>query len=720
MKEKRGKQITMKKKNKFVCALLLSMSTLFGLASCSGEGTSSSAGDPQIQEVYQAYLDNGGNLSYEDWLASIKGEKGDTGTPGKDGTNGKDGSSVLSGKGEPADTLGKDGDSYIDTETFDFYVKADGKWAKSGNIKGEKGDTGAPGSNGNDGKNGSNGVDGKDGSSVLAGKGEPDDALGKDGDTYIDLYSSAIYVKKDGKWVKQDNTESEGEEEKKDDTGETGDDGKEDAAKTITIWVSEAEEVSESFQALAEEYIKNNSLDYNIEVQGVSEHDSAIQMLYDVDDGADIFCFAQDQFLRLVEGGVLSKLGEKATEFVKNSNTEDSVKAVTDNNSIYAYPLTADNGYFMYYNKEYIDESHVDSLEDIIKDCEKAGKNFSFEMESSAWYMASFFFGTGCVSEWTADSKGKFTAVNDTFNSEEGLIAMRGMQHLVKSGCYNSSSMAADLTAAIPSAVLVSGTWAYDDVKDILGDNMGVADLPSFTVDGKSYHLGSYSGYKLMGVKPQKDVKKTAVLHDLAQYLSGEDAQKSRLKTFGWGPSNKAAQDTDDFKNNPALVVLAEQNKYATIQGNVYNEWWDTAKMLGYVARYADLDDTDTLKKGLNQYKYLVDSLLQPNEDMKRAFTVIGHFADTSDLGEYYYAGADDIQWKYDIPMTEDPTNTWTSAAITLTEGDEFKVRQGKSWDVSFGKNGDNYKVSAAEAGKKKIQFVGDENGGTVTLLDAE
>ncbi len=709
MKEKRGKQITMKKKNKFVCALLLSMSTLFGLASCSGEGTSSSAGDPQIQEVYQAYLDNGGDLSYEDWLASIKGEKGDTGTPGKDGTNGKDGSSVLSGKGAPADTLGKDGDSYIDTETFDFYVKADGKWAKSGNIKG---DTGASGSNGNDGKNGSNGVDGKDGSSVLAGKGEPDDALGKDGDTYIDVYYYTIYVKKDGKWVKQGDTESE--------EGET-----EDSAKTITIWVSETSGVPESFQALAEEYVKNNNLDYKIEVQGVSERESATWMLTDVDAGADIFCFEQDSFSRLVEGGALSKLGEKATEFVKNSNTEDSVKAVTDNNSIYAYPLTADNGYFMYYDKRVItDESHLADLEKLIKDCEDAGKNFAMETNTSAWYLASFFFGTGCKSEWTLNDDGKFTDFDDDFNSANGLVAMRGMQRLVKSYSYISSRDVATFNAATPSAIVVDGAWDYTTaVKSIGKENLGCAELPSFTIDGKSYHMGSYSGYRLMGVNPKKDAEKAAVLHGLAQYMTGEDAQKSRLKTLGWGPSNKAAQDTDDFKNNKALVALAEQNKYATIQGPIHGSWWDIAKMLGDVAKYADLDDTKVLQSELDKYETSLNNLLMSEEE-KQAFTVVGQFAEAPTT--------DFIEWFTDIPMTEDPAGTWTSDALTLTAGDKFECRQGKSWDVAFGgiddahkDNNGSFVVTHAEAGaNKKIQLVTtSEDGditGTISIIDAE
>ena len=45
--------------------------------------------------------------------------------------------------------------------------------------------------------------------------------------------------------------------------------------------------------------------------------------------------------------------------------------------------------------------------------------------------------------------------------------------------------------------------------------------MPSFEVDGTEYHMGSFNGFKLMGVKPQSDANKQAALHKLAQYLSG-------------------------------------------------------------------------------------------------------------------------------------------------------------------------------------------------------
>lgn len=135
----------------------------------------------------------------------VSAEKGDKGDKGNDGLDGKDGESLLTGKGVPSFSLGKDGDSYVDTETWNYYTKADGKWTKAGNFKGDKGDTG---------------ISGKDGNSLLTGDGAPSSSLGKDGDSYVDVSTWDYYTKADGKWTKAGNFK--GNKGDKGDTGATG------------------------------------------------------------------------------------------------------------------------------------------------------------------------------------------------------------------------------------------------------------------------------------------------------------------------------------------------------------------------------------------------------------------------------------------------------------------------------------------------------------------
>ena len=464
----------------------------------------------------------------------------------------------------------------------------------------------------------------------------------------------------------------------------------------ITVWVAEA--AVDLTKTQIDNFNKTNEdgIVINATIEAVGESDAGTNMITDVEAGGDIYCFAQDQFARLVQAGALAKLGASATETVSAANDAGVVAAATVGDDLYAYPLTSDNGYFMYYDKSVISDDDVDSLETLIADCEAANKYFAFEMDTSAWYAASFFFATGCISEWTTDSEGAFVSVNDTFDSPAGLIAAKGMKKLVDSPIHLNSS-AADSFAS-DAAIVVTGTWAFDDVKAILGDNMGVTDLPSFEVDGTSYHLGSYNGCKLLGVKPQTEATKMAALHKLAQYLTGEECQMERFEALSWGPSNSNAQASEAVQSNPGLSALLLQSPYSIPQGQIHGSWWDIAKVIADDVKAAT--DDAGLQAALDNYKAKIDALFTVSDDVKNAWTVIGDInGDT---------------WSVDIEMTETESGIWqTKDALTLNAGNEFKVRQGLSWDNAY--PADNFVVETA--GTYYIRL--DVNSGEVSLVDA-
>ncbi len=91
--------------------------------------------DPKIYAIYQLYLDNGGTFSFQEWLASVKGQPGLPGEDGKDGQEGQDGTSFLSGDGIPSDSLGNNGDTYLDISSWDVYRKVGGQWVYVASIR---------------------------------------------------------------------------------------------------------------------------------------------------------------------------------------------------------------------------------------------------------------------------------------------------------------------------------------------------------------------------------------------------------------------------------------------------------------------------------------------------------------------------------------------------------------------------------------------------------
>ncbi len=476
----------------------------------------------------------------------------------------------------------------------------------------------------------------------------------------------------------------------------------------ITVWCPDA--AVDLTKTQIEDFNNSNDMGIKFEatVEPVSEADAANNVINDVNASGDLYFFAQDQLSRLIEAGAVSKLGAGAAKTVTENNDAGTVKGATAGDSLYAYPLTSDNGYFMYYDKSVIPDADVDSLEKLIEDCEKAGKFFAFELENG-WYNAGFFFGTGCHSEWTYNDDGTIKNFDDDFNSDNGLIAAKGIYKLVSSTCYVNGSTADQFSSN--AAIVVTGTWNYEDIKTALGDNMGVTDLPSYTVDGKEYHIGSFNGCKLLGAKPQSDAKKGAAVNQLALYLTGEKCQQERFNAFSWGPSNLKVQASPEVQANPALAALAKQNAYSVPQGNIPQPWWDICKNITTEVKASDGSD-DALKAAIAKYEAdnkssigdfnqgVLDEAGKSDEE-KNAWSVIGAIGGSN--------------WDKDFPMTQDG-DIWTSNdSFELEAGAELKCRQGGAWDVSVGAGDGNFVVETA--GTYKVQL--DTSTNTITLIPA-
>lgn len=361
----------------------------------------------------------------------------------------------------------------------------------------------------------------------------------------------------------------------------------------VAIWV--AEEMKTFTETKVKEFQEANPAyaGYTVTVEPVGEGDAASNMLTDVEGGADIYGFAQDQLARLVSAGALTPvMGENAT-FVSEQNDAGAASAATLADTVYAYPLTSDNGYFLYYDKSVVTDPT--SLDQIVADCEAAGKGVYMEI-NSGWYQPAFFFGTGCTLTYETDDMGNFTSCTTDYASDAGVAALKAMINLHKSAAFVNGSSISD---AANVAAIIDGTWDSTAAKGIFGDNYACAKLPSFTVDGQSYQMSGFGGFKLLGVKPQTDANKLAVCHAISKYLSSEEVQVDRYNANGWGPSNLAAQQDEAVQADEALTALAEQLANTIPQGQYPNDYWTLATSLGdsvIAGEYDSSSDEDLMK----------------------------------------------------------------------------------------------------------------------------
>lgn len=378
-------------------------------------------------------------------------------------------------------------------------------------------------------------------------------------------------------------------------SGETTDYG----TGEITIWVAEnvqtfTQEQIASFQEANPQYAG-----YTVTVEPVGEGDAANNMITDVEGGADIYGFAQDQLARLVAAGAVMPISGDYVSWINEQNDAGAAAAAKVGDTVYAFPVTSDNGYFLYYDKSVVTDPS--SLEAIVADCEKAGKGFYMEI-NSGWYQPAFFFGAGCTLTYDSDDQGNFTACNIDYASDNGLAALKAIINLHKSPAFTNGSNASNATNF---AAIVDGTWDASVIKDLLGDNYACAKLPTFSIDGNTYQLGGFGGFKLLGVKPQTDANKLQVCLAMAQFLSNEQTQLARYEAVAWGPSNLAAQQSEAVKADEALSALAAQLAETIPQGQYPDGYWTLATSLGDSIIAGDYDNAsdDDLRKVLEDFQ---------------------------------------------------------------------------------------------------------------------
>ena len=339
----------------------------------------------------------------------------------------------------------------------------------------------------------------------------------------------------------------------------------------IEVWVADAtveftKAQLEAFKATSDEYAN-----LTFKVEPVGEGDAASNMITDVEGGADVYAFAQDQLARLVAAGALIDVLPENAEILKAENDAGSVAAAMMGDMMYAYPMTSDNGYFLYYDKSVVTDPST--LEGIIAQCEAAGKNFYFEI-NNGWYIPAFFFGAGCTLTYDSDANGNLIACNCDYASENGLKALKAIIEMCKSPSFVNGS-AAD--KATNFGAMVTGTWNAATLQGMLGENYAAVKLPT----AAGFQLGGFGGFKLVGVKPQTDEDKLAVCDAVALYLTSGAVQQARYEAVGFGPSNLAAQQSEAVKADVALSALASQLQYCIGQGQYPGDYWSLAGAMG-------------------------------------------------------------------------------------------------------------------------------------------
>lgn len=367
---------------------------------------------------------------------------------------------------------------------------------------------------------------------------------------------------------------------------EDGDENIEEESETyhFTIWGNEGDFSKEKenwLKTRCDMFVAKYPNDEVIfDFASYSTEEAVKKMAEDRENAPDIFIFDSSQINELVENRLLTRLWGKTEEYVLSSNTTSIANLATYQGKVYGIPVSA-NPYVLYYDKRVLTEEDVKQLDTILA---KGVLSYSFDDER---YLKAFYEAQDVVeipeeesteeedskvredseaadsadakdekeeqtAEATEGSKEEQTAENAEDSQEEQVSEPLAVEIVdtwleefkaqpnVVNDTDGTVGIAGFQSGTVQAAVY--DTQAYQQIKDILGDNLGVAALPVFVIDGVEKQMKCVTDTKNIGVNP--DCENFEMTIALATYLGSADSQQMHYDMSGVIPVNLTAVQT--------------------------------------------------------------------------------------------------------------------------------------------------------------------------------
>lgn len=370
----------------------------------------------------------------------------------------------------------------------------------------------------------------------------------------------------------------------------------------LMVWSPSEDQSKESgewLQTMCESFAEENPQWDITFVYGVAdEATAASQVSQDSEASADVFMYANDTLTTLTDANALAKFGGKYRKEIESVNTPEVLKSLTMDGELYGVPFTT-NTWYMYYDKSVFSEEDVKNLEAML---EKGTVAFPF---TSSWNLPAFYFGNGCTlfGDGTDESKGA------DFGGEKAVEVTNYLIDLLKNSNFKIDADGSGIAGLRDGSIhaMFSGSWDANNVKDALGENMGVAALPTYTLNGIEKQMYSYAGSKAIGVNPNAKNMEAAV--KLAVYLGGEEAQRAHYELRNVVPCHTKLLEDKTIAENPVVVAQNETfNHTSVLQPFVakMNNCWVPVENMGKGIRNGSIthenaeEQTEAMNEAMN------------------------------------------------------------------------------------------------------------------------
>lgn len=351
---------------------------------------------------------------------------------------------------------------------------------------------------------------------------------------------------------------------------DTADSDEEAWSGTLTVW-SPQEDQDTGWLAKECDAFKAAHPNWDITFNyGVcAEGDAKSTITQDVENSADVYMLANDNIPDLVAANAIAELGGSYLDYVNTTNSDSIVASVTYNDAVVAFPFTS-NTWFMYYDKSVFSDDDIKSFDTML---EKGKVSFPL---SNSWYIQAFYVANGC----TLFGDGTDEAAGVDFSGDKAATVTKYLVDLCKNPNFINDADGAGIAGLRDGSVnaIFSGTWDAKSVKEALGDNMGVAALPTVNIGGTEGQMKSFVGSKAIGVNPNAENMQVAM--SLAAFLAGEDAQKDHYDMRNILPTNINIAIADDPIATAVTKVMTDTSIMQPLVSAMGN-YWSPAENMG-------------------------------------------------------------------------------------------------------------------------------------------
>lgn len=317
----------------------------------------------------------------------------------------------------------------------------------------------------------------------------------------------------------------------------------------LLVWEDESniavcQQIADDFLAYHKKtYPSEPSFTITFQSEGEAAAVSDLTTIGDSGTAPDIASITSDTLATAVKSKLIAPASY--AEEIKNDFDEKAVAAVTVNDDVYAYPITAESQVIMYDKSQVSDPSIFDSFENLAA----SGKKIAWDVSNDD--CAYYTWGL-CNDSVLFGASGTDSALVDLATSQTVANWVSFLNTFASSIESASPQDAISLINSKQVVGLVSSPFSLSSLKENLGDKVGLHILP--TINGKKER--PFSGYKDYVVSRYS--KHPSLAQEFANYLVSADEQLWRLSKLEYLPTRSSDDIKEYIASDPFAKVYEE------------------------------------------------------------------------------------------------------------------------------------------------------------------